>query len=107
MKLTVVDIIKQMRLHCADIDEIFFCRNGWLNEKQGELIKSIKVKTGKEDRVFGSVSSKQVMDELKNKGYNISKKQINMEAINTLGFHNVEVVLHKKVSAEVKVKLEK
>ena len=48
MKLTVVDIIKQMRLHCADIDEIFFCRNGWLNEKQGELIKSIKVKTGKD-----------------------------------------------------------
>ena len=47
------------------------------------------------------------LKDMRNKGYNISKKQINMESINTLGFHNVEIVLHKKVSAEVKVKLEK
>ena len=66
-----------------------------------------KVKTGKEDRVFGSISSKQVIEELKKKGYSILKKQINMNSINTLGFHNVEVVLHKKVIANVKIKLEK
>lgn len=50
MKLTVVDIIEEMRLHCEDIDEIFFCRNGWLNEKQGELIKRIEVKA-REDSI--------------------------------------------------------
>ena len=72
-----------------------------------KLTLVFKVKTGKEDRVFGSISSKQVIEELKNKGYNISKKQINMDSINTLGFHNVEVVLHKKVIANVKIKLEK
>ena len=66
-----------------------------------------KVKTGKDDRVFGSISSKQIIESLKEKGYNISKKQVNMESINSLGFHNVEVVLHKKVSAEIKIKLEK
>ena len=78
-----------------------------LKKELEKLTLVFKVKTGKDDRVFGSISSKQVIEELKNKGYNISKKQVNMESINTLGFHNVEIVLHKKVSAEVKVKLEK
>ena len=72
-----------------------------------KLTLVFKVKTGKDDRVFGSISSKQIIESLKEKGYNISKKQVNMESINSLGFHNVEIVLHKKVSAEIKVKLEK
>ena len=72
-----------------------------------KLTLVFKVKTGKDDRVFGSISSKQIIESLKEKGYNISKKQVNMESINSLGFHNVELILHKKVSAKVKVKLEK
>ena len=78
-----------------------------LKKELEKLTLVFKVKTGKDDRVFGSISSKQIIESLKEKGYNISKKQVNMESINSLGFHNVEVVLHKKVSAEIKVKLEK
>ena len=78
-----------------------------LKKELEKLTLVFKVKTGKDDRVFGSISSKQIIESLKDKGYNISKKQVNMESINSLGFHNVEVVLHKKVSAEIKVKLEK
>lgn len=78
-----------------------------LKKELEKLTLVFKVKTGKDDRVFGSISTKQIIESLKDKGYNISKKQVNMESINSLGFHNVEVVLHKKVSAEIKVKLEK
>ena len=78
-----------------------------LKKELEKLTLVFKVKTGKDDRVFGSISSKQIIESLKDKGYNISKKQVNMESINSLGFHNVEIALHKKVSAEVKVKLEK
>ena len=78
-----------------------------LKKELEKLTLVFKVKTGKDDRVFGSISSKQIIESLKEKGYNISKKQVNMESINSLGFHNVEIVLHKKVSAEIKVKLEK
>ena len=78
-----------------------------LKKELEKLTLVFKVKTGKDDRVFGSISSKQIIESLKEKGYNISKKQVNMESINSLGFHNVEVVLHKKVSAEIKIKLEK
>ena len=72
--------------------------------------KSIKfkVKTGKEDKVFGSVSSKQISEELTKMGYNIDKKKIEIkEDINTLGTHIVKIVLHKKVSFNINVILEK
>lgn len=67
-----------------------------------------KVKTGEMDRVFGSVSVKQIVSELKNLGYNIDKKQIKLDSpLTSLGFHNVDLELHKKVSAVVKVELVK
>lgn len=66
----------------------------------------IKVKTGTEGKVFGSVSSKQISEELKKRNYTIDKKIIEASAINTLGTHIVKINLHKKVIAELKVTLE-
>lgn len=67
-----------------------------------------KVKTGEQDRVFGSVSPKQIVEELKRKGYEIDKKQIKIDGtISSLGFHNVNIELHKKVVAKLKVELKK
>ena len=64
------------------------------------------VTTGKEDRVFGSISSKQIANELKKQGYDIDKKKIKIDGeIASLGFHNVDVELHKQVIAHVKVEL--
>jgi len=66
----------------------------------------IKVKTGEQDKVFGTVSSKQICDELNKLGIKIDKKKINMEyPIDTLGTHKVKVELHKKVIGEIKVTL--
>ena len=84
------------------------------NIKECEKIKSelekicltFKVKTGTQDKVFGSISPKQIVEELKSKGYSVDKKQIKMsEAISTLGFHNIELELHKKVIANIKIEL--
>lgn len=67
-----------------------------------------KVKTGKEDKVFGTISSKQIAEELNKKGYKIDKKCILIDnAIDSLGVHNVTIKLHKKVVFEIKVVLEK
>ncbi len=67
-----------------------------------------KVKTGKEDRVFGTISSKQISDELNKKGFKIDKKCILIDVpIDSLGVHNVEIKLHKKVSFILKIVLEK
>ena len=79
-----------------------------LKKKLENLKISFKVKTGTQDRVFGSVSAKQIVEELKNKGYNIDKKQVKINStIATLGFHNVDIELHKKVVATIKIELKK
>ena len=77
-------------------------------KKIEKLTISFKVKTGEQDRVFGSISPKQIVEELKNKGYNIDKKQIKIDgSISSLGFHNVDIELHKKVIAKLKIELKK
>ena len=64
------------------------------------------VKVGKDGRVFGSVSSKQIADLLISKGYEIDKKNINViTPINTLGIHIVKIKLHKKVEANLNIYL--
>ncbi|MCI5732882.1 MAG: 50S ribosomal protein L9 [Tenericutes bacterium] len=75
------------------------------NELSNKIIK-FKVKTGNQDQVFGNISSKQIMQELENLGYKIDKKKIVIDTpINTLGFHDVKLNLHKKVVASVRVEL--
>lgn len=67
-----------------------------------------KVKTGKNDQVFGKISSKQIILELKNKGYDIDKRMIKIDTpINSLGTTNVKIRLYKKVEATLKVELYK
>lgn len=75
------------------------------NELKDKII-TFKVKTGKEDMVFGSISSKQISSELEKIGYKIDKKRIILDMpINSLGMHNVNIELHKSVQATVKVHL--
>ncbi|MBE6144642.1 MAG: 50S ribosomal protein L9 [Firmicutes bacterium] len=78
-------------------------------KKNLEKVKlKFKVKTGNMDQVFGSVSTKQIVTELKKLNFNIDKKQISLEnGLTTLGFHEVKIELHKKVSAIIKVELVK
>ena len=79
-----------------------------IKKKLENLKISFKVKTGEQDRVFGSVSAKQIVEELKNKGYSIDKKQVKISnTISALGFHNVDIELHKKVVATIKIELKK
>ena len=62
------------------------------------------VKTGKDDRVFGSISQKQIKEELQKKGYKIDKKQIELtNNITSLGYHKVIIKLYNKVDATIKI----
>ena len=92
----------------AEIDNNF--RDEALNlKKELENTKLVfKVKTGEQDRVFGSISSKQIKEELSKKGYKIDKKQLSsIEPLQSLGFHKVEINLYKDIKAELKVELTK
>lgn len=82
-----------------------------LNEVKKKLENKqldFKVKTGKEDKVFGTVSSKQISDRFSEMGYKIDKKCIKVNgSISTLGVTKVEIELHKKVKFVVNVNLVK
>ena len=67
-----------------------------------------QVKAGKEDKVFGSISAKQIKEELDKKGYSVDKKNIIIDnQIASLGFHKVDVVLYKDIVAKVNIELVK
>lgn len=79
-----------------------------IKEELKSVVLKFKVKTGKNDQVFGSISTKQISLELDKLGYKIDKKKINVEEpISSLGFHEVKLMLHKKVIATVKLELVK
>lgn len=79
-----------------------------LKTKMEKVKYEIKVKTGTGDRVFGSVSTKQIAGMLKEKGFSIDKKQIHLDhELTSLGTHNVDIVLHKQVTATIKINLVK
>ncbi|HIS86621.1 MAG TPA: 50S ribosomal protein L9 [Candidatus Caccenecus avistercoris] len=82
-----------------------------LNKIKKELEKKsidFQVKTGAQDKVFGKISTKQIADKLKEMGYNIDKKCILLDGdLDTLGVHEVEIKLHKKVDFKLRVVLKK
>ncbi len=79
-----------------------------LKKELEKITLKFKVKTGTADKMFGQISAKQIKKELENKGYNIEKTKILLEnPITSLGFHNVDIELHKEVKATIKVNVSK
>mgnify|MGYP003308839303 FL=1 len=73
-----------------------------------KVVLEFKVKTGEGDKVFGSVSVKQIKDELQKKNFKIDKSQIDISnSISSLGFHNVDIKLYPGITATIKVHLVK
>ena len=77
------------------------------NKLEKEKIE-FKTKVGEQDRMFGTISVKQIKEELSKLGYKIEKQAIKIDyPIASLGIHNVDIELHKKVTATIKVKVVK
>ena len=75
-----------------------------LKDELSKVVLEFKVKTGEGDKVFGSVTPKQIKEELEKKGYKIEKNKIDKTMpIASLGFHNVEINLYNDISTTVKV----
>lgn len=76
-----------------------------LSEKLKSLKVEIKAKAGENGKLFGSVTSKEVTDELlKQHHIKIDKKKLQLpDGIKTLGTTIVEVKLHPGVSGQITV----
>ena len=72
--------------------------------KEKTLVFKVKAKDG---RVSGSISSKQIEEELKKQGITIDKRKIkDSEPLKELGTYDVKIELYKDVIGTIKVKLE-
>lgn len=75
-----------------------------LAEELGKISITAAVAVGEEEKIFGSVTSNDVAELLKEKGYDIDKKKILLsEPIKALGIYTVDVKLHTDVTANVRV----
>jgi large subunit ribosomal protein L9 len=64
---------------------------------------TIPVKVGEEDKIFGSVTSQMIGDALKEKGYDLDRRKIEIdEPIKALGIYSINVKLHSDINAVVK-----
>ena len=77
------------------------------NNLKNKLAKEnlvFEVKTGKNGKVFGNISTKQISEKLSTLGYDIDKKKIIIDMpLNTIGIHYIKILLHKKVTCELKI----
>jgi len=63
-----------------------------------------EVKVGEEDRVFGSVTSQDIAELLKQQGFEIDKRRIDLEEpIKALGVYTIPVKIHGDVVANLKL----
>lgn len=76
-----------------------------LKEKLDQITVELSAKAGEGGRLFGSITSKQIAEELQKKqGIKIDKRKMELaDAIRTLGTTKVPVKLHHDVTATLKV----
>ena len=117
-------LIKEKKAVVASVENVANLKRNNLKKEKEEQLKVaqslklkeklslesfiFKVNTGSENKVFGSVSAKQIEKALKEKGYDIDKRDILISSsLSSLGFHYVDIHLHKKVTAKIKIQLVK
>ena len=65
---------------------------------------TVTVKSGDSGKIFGSVTSKEIAEELKKQGYEVDKKNVMLpEPIKQLGRQTVEVKLYPGVKTKINV----
>lgn len=75
-----------------------------LAQKLNTVSCTATVTVGEEDRVFGSITTQDISDLLKDKGFDIDRKKIVLdEPIKALGIYDIPIKLHSEVEAKIKL----
>lgn len=100
-----LEVLKQRR---AEREAQEFNHMTELSKALAKLILVIKVKTGEDGKLFGSVTNGTIADELKHQfEIVLDKKKIHLEhSIRTLGEYEAELNLHQEVKGTLKLRVE-
>ncbi|OUW80205.1 MAG: 50S ribosomal protein L9 [bacterium TMED217] len=75
-----------------------------LAKKLSNVELTIEVKVGEEEKMFGSITNKDIHNELIEKGFELDKNQIFIkEPIKALGIFHVNVKIAKDITSDVKL----
>ena len=75
-----------------------------LASRLGSISCTISRKTGEEEKLYGSVTARDIEEAVKEEGVSIDRKRILLdEPIKKLGMYTVPVKLHQEVTGNIKV----
>jgi large subunit ribosomal protein L9 len=75
-----------------------------LAQRIGDVVLELKTKAGETGKIFGAITSLQVSEALKAKGFDVDRRKISFkEQPKELGSYTAHIDLHKEVKHEVKV----
>jgi large subunit ribosomal protein L9 len=77
-----------------------------LADKIANLPLVFKMKASENGKIFGSVTSQMIADAMAEKGVEIDRKNVTVEAFKTLGAYTAEVRLHKHVKGTINFTVE-
>ena len=73
-------------------------------KKLEEVSITFAARVGEEGKLFGSVTTQDIADQLAVQGYTIEKRQVDLhEPIKALGVYRIPIKLHADVKPEIKV----
>lgn len=76
------------------------------SQQMGSLVLEFRRKAGEQGALYGSVTSMDVAEALKERGYEIDRHRIHLrEPLKRLGEYSVPVRLHREVTMELQVKV--
>ena len=76
------------------------------SQQMGSLVLEFKRKAGEQGALYGSVTSMDVAEALKERGYEIDRHRIHLrEPLKRLGEYSVPVRLHREVTIDLQVKV--
>lgn len=79
-------------------------------QKSANAVKGLKIqlhkRVGEHGHLFGSVTANEIADALAEKGIDVDKRRVELGSpIKNIGLHDVEVRLHREVSATIQVEV--
>jgi large subunit ribosomal protein L9 len=102
-KSMVAENVRQMAHKAAKIKDEAVA----LAAKIGELTIELKTKAGETGKIFGAITSLQVSDALKAKGFDVDRKKIFFkDQPKQVGEYIAHLDLHKEVKHDIKVRVE-
>ena len=69
----------------------------------GDATFEIGTKAGESGKIFGAITTLQISDALKAKGFDIDRKKIKLESIKEIGEYTAKIDLHREVKHDVKI----